>query len=54
MSEEPQTIPEKLKFQLEFMAMMLMTGRVEEAGAAHEKAIGYADELIKQQREEQE
>ena len=54
MSKEPQTIPEKLKFQLEFMAMMLMTGRADEAAAAHEKALDYVDELIKQQQEEQE
>jgi predicted RNA polymerase sigma factor len=41
-----KTLAEQLLFQLQFMGMMLMVGRQEEADTAYQKALALAKELI--------
>ena len=41
-----KTTAEQLLFQLQFMGMMLMAGRPEDADTAYQKAIALAQELI--------
>ena len=48
-----KTPAEQLLFQLQFMGMMLMVGRQEEADTAYQKALTLAKELIEaEQRRE--
>jgi hypothetical protein len=42
-----KTLAEQLLFQLQFMGMMLMVDRQEEADTAYQKALTLAQELIK-------
>ena len=44
--KEGQSAASKIKFQLQFMALMMQCGRDEEAQNAFEKAMGFCDEMI--------
>lgn len=44
-----KTRAEKARFQFEFMAMMLVSGRNDEAATAYEKGLAYLTEIIEQE-----
>ena len=46
------TKTENAKFQFEFMAMMLVSGRQEQAFDAYEKGIALLSEIIEQEKGE--
>ena len=45
-SEREQTTAEVLQFRLQFMAVMLMAGRTEEADTAYQQALELVQDLI--------
>ena len=44
-----KTNAESAKFHFEFMAMMLISGRQNEAATAYEKGLAYLTEIIEQE-----
>ena len=50
MNATDKTTAEQLLFQLQFMGMMLMVGRAEEADTAYQKALALAKELVEAER----
>ena len=44
-----KTKAESAKFRFEFMAMMLISGRQNEAATAYEKGLAYLTEIIEQE-----
>jgi len=50
--EENKTPAQRIKFQIEFMLVMLSSGRMEEADTACQKALDLCVELDKVQRAE--
>lgn len=44
--DRERTTAEVLQFRLQFMAVMLMAGRTEEADAAYQQALELAQQLI--------
>lgn len=44
-----KTKAESAKFHFEFMAMMLISGRQNEAATAYEKGLAYLTEIIEQE-----
>ena len=45
-----KTTAEQLLFQLQFIGMVLMVGRTEEADTAYQKALALAKELVEAER----
>lgn len=46
MPERQRTTAEQLEFSLQFMAVMLVAGRTEEADTAYQRALELVQELI--------